>query len=106
VPLLEAELARHRMPVELPPILDSVVVATHLLGPPDERWSTSRLLAQFSVDTVGLRRHDALDDVKILGRLLSPMLRLALEKRGDRLEIPAGAPLAIKRHPPVKSEAG
>lgn len=104
VPLLEAELARHRMPVELPPILDSVVLATHLLGPPEERWSTSRLLARFSVDTVGLRRHDALDDVKILGRLLVPLLRNALEKRGDRIEIPAGAPLEIKRHPPVKAD--
>jgi len=106
VPLLEAELKRHRMPVELPAILDSVVVATHLLGPPDERWSTSRLLAHFSVDTVGLRRHDALDDVKILGRLLAPLLRIALEQRGDRLEIPASAPLGIKRHPPIKPEPG
>lgn len=106
VPLLEAELARHRMPVELPAILDSVVMATHLLGPPEERWSTSRLLAQFQVDTVGLRRHDALDDVKILGRLLVPLLRLALEKRGDRLEIPAASPLHIKRHPPIRSEPG
>ena len=101
VPLLETELARHRMPVELPPILDSVVFATWLLGPPDERWSTSKLLQRFSVDTVGLRRHDALDDVKILGRLLLPMLRLVKEQRGDRFEIPAGAPLPIKRHPPV-----
>jgi hypothetical protein len=33
-----------------------------------------------------------------------PLLRLALEKHGDRLEIPASAPLAIKRHPPIKSE--
>lgn len=106
VPLLEAELARHRMPVELPAILDSVVVATHLLGPPEERWSTSRLLAHFSVDTVGLRRHDALDDVKILGRLLAPLLRIALEQRGDRLDIPASAPLAIKRHPPIEPEPG
>jgi DNA polymerase III epsilon subunit-like protein len=104
VPLLEAELARHRMPVELPAILDSVVVATHLLGPPEERWSTSRLLARFAVDTVGLRRHDALDDVKILGRLLVPLLRLALESRGDRLEVPAATPLHIKRHPPVRTE--
>jgi DNA polymerase III epsilon subunit-like protein len=104
VPLLEAELARHRMPVELPAILDSVVVATHLLGSPEERWSTSRLLARFAVDTVGLRRHDALDDVKILGRLLVPLLRLALESRGDRLEIPAATPLHIKRHPPVRAE--
>jgi DNA polymerase III epsilon subunit-like protein len=105
VPLLEAELTRHRMPVALPAILDSVVIATHLLGPPEERWSTSRLLAQFSVDTVGLRRHDALDDVKILGRVLVPLLRVALEKRGDKLEIPAGSPLPIKRHPPVRSES-
>ncbi len=103
VPLLEAEFVRHRMVSELPPILDSVVLATWLLGPPEERWSTSRLLARFSVDTVGLRRHDALDDVKILGRLLQPMLRLAAEERGDRMEIPAGSPLNIKRHPPIKN---
>lgn len=103
VPLLEAELARHRMPVELPATLDSVVLATWLLGPAEERWSTSKLLYHFSVDTVGLRRHDALDDVKILGRLLVPMLRSAREKRADRLEIPASAPLAIKRHPPIKT---
>ena len=102
VPLLEAEFARHRMPSELPAILDSVVLATWLLGPPEERWSTSRLLARFSVDTVGLRRHDALDDVKILGRLLQPMVRLAGETHSDRVEIPAAAPLEIKRHPPVK----
>jgi DNA polymerase-3 subunit epsilon len=104
VPLLEAELARHAMARELPAILDSVVLATWLLGPPEERWSTSRLLARFSVDTVGLRRHDALDDVKILGRLLQPMIRLASETHGDRVEIPAEPPLAIKRHPPVRGD--
>jgi DNA polymerase III epsilon subunit-like protein len=103
VPLLEAEFARHRMPKELPATLDSVVLATWLLGPPEERWSTSRLLARFEVDTVGLRRHDALDDVKILGRLLQPMVRLAGETHGDRVEITASQPLEIKRHPPVKS---
>jgi DNA polymerase III epsilon subunit-like protein len=102
VPLLDAELARHRLSPELPATLDSVVLATWLLGPPEERWSTSRLLARFEVDTVGLRRHDALDDVKILGRLLQPMLRLVTSERGDRIEIPAGAPLPIKRHPPVR----
>ncbi|HTO70501.1 MAG TPA: 3'-5' exonuclease [Myxococcota bacterium] len=103
VPLLEAEFARHRLPQELPATLDSVVLATWLLGPPEERWSTSRLLARFAVDTVGLRRHDALDDVKILGRLLQPMIRLAGETHGDRVEISAAEKLQIKRHPPVKS---
>ena len=103
VPLLEAEFARHRMASSCPPTLDSVVLATWLLGPPEERWSTSKLLARFSVDTVGLRRHDALDDVKILGRLLQPMLRLAGEERGDRLDIPADPPLLIKRHPPLRT---
>src|SRR5262245_528980 len=103
VPLLEAEFARHRMASELPAILDSVVLATWLLGPPDERWSTSKLLARFSVDTVGLRRHDALDDVKILGRLLQPMLRLAHDERGDRMSIAPNAPIQIRRHPPIKS---
>ena len=105
VPLLEAEFARHRMVSELPATLDSVVLATWLLGPPEERWSTSKLLNRFSVDTVGLRRHDALDDVKILGRLLQPMLRLASEERGDRLELPPDPPLFIKRHPPIKEGA-
>jgi DNA polymerase III epsilon subunit-like protein len=105
VPLLFAEFARHGMPAELPPVLDSVVIATHLLGPPPpgERWSTSKLLARFAVDTTGLRRHDALHDVKILGRILAPMLRQIRDERGDRLDIPAGRPLAIRRHPPVKS---
>ncbi len=102
VPLLEAELARHRMVLDLPATLDSVVLATWLLGPPEERWSTSKLLQRFSVDTVGLRRHDALDDVKILGRLLQPMLRLVTEERGDRMELPPAPALPIKRHPPVK----
>lgn len=106
VPLLGAELARHNMSPDLPPTLDSVVLATWLLGPPEERWSTSKLLARFQVDTVGLRRHDALDDVKILGRLLQPMLRKAQEQHGDQMEIPASAPLSIKRHPPIKSENG
>jgi DNA polymerase III epsilon subunit-like protein len=59
VPLLHAELARHHMPPDLPPILDSVVMATHLLGPPENRWSTSALIEKFSVDITGLRRHDA-----------------------------------------------
>jgi DNA polymerase-3 subunit epsilon len=104
VPLLEAELTRHRMPVELPAILDSVVLATWLLGSPDERWSTSKLLHHYSVDTVGLRRHDALDDVKILGRLLVPMLRAAKLTHGDRMEIPASLPLAVKRHAPIKPD--
>jgi DNA polymerase III alpha subunit (gram-positive type) len=102
VPLLEAEFARHRMVSELPATLDSVVLATWLLGPPEERWSTSKLLQRFAVDTVGLRRHDALDDVKILGRLLEPMLRLAAEERGDTLELAADPPLFVKRHPPIR----
>jgi len=106
VPLLEAELKRHRLHVELPAILDSVALATWLLGTQDDRWSTSKLLNHFSVDTVGLRRHDALDDVKILGRLLVPMLRAAKQSRGDRLEITAGAPVSVRRHPPVRSEPG
>jgi DNA polymerase III alpha subunit (gram-positive type) len=106
VPLLEAELTRHRRPVELPAILDSVVLATWLLGTQEDRWSTSKLLNHFSVDTIGLRRHDALDDVKILGRLLVPMLRVAKQKHGDRLEITAAAPVAVKRHPPLKPEKG
>jgi len=105
VPLLGAELARHRMPPDLPAILDSVVLATWLLGTNGDRWSTSRLLAHFSVDTVGLRRHDALDDVKILGRLLVPMLRLTHETRGDRVEIRADAPVAVRRHPPLKPDS-
>jgi DNA polymerase III alpha subunit (gram-positive type) len=105
VPLLEAEFARHKMVSELPATLDSVVLATWLLGAPDDRWSTSKLLQRFSVDTVGLRRHDALDDVKILGRLLEPMLRLTAEQRGDRVEIAAESPLYVKRHPPIKEGA-
>ena len=105
VPLLFSEFARHGMPAELPPVLDSVVLATCLLGPPPpgERWSTSRLLARFSVDTAGLRRHDALHDVKILARILAPLLRILRDEHEDRLEIPAGKPLAIRRHPPIRS---
>jgi DNA polymerase III subunit epsilon len=103
VPLLEAEFGRYGLPPDLPGTLDSVVLATWLLGPPEERWSTSKLLARFAVDTVGLRRHDALDDVKILGRLLQPMLRLVAEERADRIELPREPALAIKRHPPVKT---
>jgi DNA polymerase III alpha subunit (gram-positive type) len=107
VPLLFAEFARHGLPAELPAVLDSVVIATHLLGapPPGERWSTSKLLARFQVDTTGLRRHDALHDVKILARILAPMLRQLRAERGDCLEIPADKPLAIRRHPPVRSGA-
>jgi DNA polymerase III epsilon subunit-like protein len=103
VPLLQAELARHAMPPDLPPILDSVVMATHLLGPPENRWSTSALIEKFSVDITGLRRHDALDDVKILGRILLPMLARFTEEHADTLYIAPTRPLAIKRHPPVKS---
>lgn len=104
VPLLEAEFSRHGMPVELPPVLDSVVIATALLGPSVERWSTSKLLHHFRVDTTGLRRHDALDDVKILGRILLPMLELIRNEHGDRLEIPADRPLQVRRHPPIKRD--
>ncbi len=104
VPLLEAEFRRHGLPAELPPVLDSVVIATALLGAPEERWSTSKLLQHFNVDTTGLRRHDALDDVKILGRILLPMLELIKNEHDDRLEIPASQPLQIRCHPPVKSE--
>jgi DNA polymerase III alpha subunit (gram-positive type) len=101
VPLLEAEFRRRGMPVELPPVLDSVLLATHLLGQSEERWSTSRLLARFQVDTQGLRRHDALDDVKILGRILLPMLDFIRERRGDAIRIPSDRPVRVRRHPPV-----
>ena len=104
VPLLLAEFERREMPLKLPPILDSVVLATHLLGPPPEgeRWSTTRLINHFGVDVSGLRRHDALDDVKILGRTLLPMIDLVRSEHDDRVEI--REPLAIRRHPPVRSE--
>jgi DNA polymerase III epsilon subunit-like protein len=105
VPLLEAELKRHGMPPELPPILDSVVIATKLLGAPEGRWSTSALLQRFDVDITGLRRHNALTDVKILGRVLLGMIELIRSEHDDRLVIPPGERLPIKRHPPVKSGA-
>jgi DNA polymerase III epsilon subunit-like protein len=104
VPLLDAELARHAMPPALPPILDSVVIATLLLGEPDGRWSTSALLKRFDVNIEGLRRHDALDDVIILGRTMLPMLEMLKRDHDDCIHIGADEPLAIKRHPPIKSE--
>lgn len=104
VPLLEAELARHRRPVLLPPILDSVVLARVLLGDPGSRWSTSALVQRFEVDTNGLRRHDALGDVRILGRILLPMIGMLREGHGDRLLVRPDRPVPIRRHPPVKSE--
>lgn len=103
VPLLEAELARHGRAPVLPPILDSVVLATILLGEPQGRWSTSALVQRFGVDTSGLRRHDALDDVRILGRILLPMIGMLHEGHGDRLVAPADRPVPIKRHPPIKA---
>jgi DNA polymerase III epsilon subunit-like protein len=105
LPLLEAEFARHRISISLPPVLDSVVMATALLGEPENRWSTSALVQKFAVDTTGLRRHDALDDVKILARILVPMLERFKRCREDRLRIAAESPLRIKRHPPVRSES-
>ncbi len=103
VPLLHAEFERHGMKNELPPILDTVALATALLGETEGRWSTSALLDRFAVDIGGLRRHDALNDVKILGRILIPMLRLAQREHGDRLTIPADEPVRVRRHPPIKS---
>ena len=101
VPLLLAEFERRGMPAELPGILDSVVLATHLLGAPErgERWSTSRLVKHFGADVSGLRRHDALDDVKILGRILEPMVERIRDVHFDRLDI--RDPLPVRRHPPV-----
>jgi DNA polymerase III epsilon subunit-like protein len=103
VPLLEAELARHGMPTVLPATLDSVVLATALLGEPEGRWSTSALVQRFQVSTDGLRRHDALDDVKILARILLPMMDMIREDHADRILVPPDRPLSIKRHPPVTS---
>ena len=106
VPLLEAEFRRHRMDASLPPMLDTVVLATALLGDPGRRWSTSALIQKFRVNIDGLRRHDALDDVKIVARILVPLIALVREKRGDRLVIPPHKPLSVKRHPPIKTEVG
>jgi DNA polymerase III epsilon subunit-like protein len=105
VPLLEAELVRHGMPPVLPPILDSVVLATVLLGEPQGRWSTSALVQRFQADTTGLRRHDALDDVRILSRIVLPMIGMIEEGHGDRVRVPADQPVSIRRHPPVKSSS-
>ena len=105
VPLLEAEFARHGMPAGLPPILDSVVLATALLDKLEGRWSTSALIQRFKVDITGLRRHDALDDVKILGRILLPMIELIREDHGNRVYLPPDQRLAVKRHPPIKTSA-
>ena len=82
--------------------MDSVVLATALLGEPEGRWSTSALIDHFEVDIGGLRRHDALDDVKILGRIMIPMLEEFRKKRGDHLRIPTENPVRIRRHPPIK----
>ncbi len=103
VPLLEAELARHGLPTTLPATLDSVVLATALLGEPEGRWSTSALIQRFQVNIEGLRRHDALDDVKILARILLPMMQIIREDHDDRVFLPPDRPLSIKRHPPVKT---
>jgi DNA polymerase-3 subunit alpha (Gram-positive type) len=103
VPLMRAEFARHDMPLELPPILDSVVLATALLGEPEGRWSTSALIHQLGVDIGSLRRHDALDDVKILGLILLPLLEKIRSEHDDRLQLPEGERLSVKRHPPVHS---
>jgi DNA polymerase III epsilon subunit-like protein len=103
VPLLEHELTRHGLPKDLPPILDSVVLATHLLGEPEGRWSTSALIQRFAVDTSGLRRHNALDDVRILGRILLPMIERIRKEAGDHVAIPRNSPLRIRRHPPIRS---
>jgi DNA polymerase III epsilon subunit-like protein len=105
VPLLYAELARHGLESRLPPMLDTVVVATALLGEPAGRWSTSALIQRFEVNTDGLRRHDALDDVKIAGRILLPMLELIRNDHGDRLRIPTSRPLSVKRHAPIGESA-
>jgi DNA polymerase III epsilon subunit-like protein len=99
VPLLRAEFARHGLPPALPPLLDSVVLATALLGEPEGRWSTTALLQRFHVNTEGLRRHDALDDVQILARILIPLLEMLREERADHLFIPPEKRLSIKRHP-------
>ena len=105
VPLLEAEFARHGLPGPLPPILDTVVLATALLGEPDGRWSTSALVERFQADVQGLRRHDALNDVKILAAIVTPMVDLIRREHSDRLEIPGDRPLPIRRHPPIRSDA-
>jgi DNA polymerase-3 subunit epsilon len=105
VPLLEAEFARHAVAGPLPPILDTVVVATALLGEPEGRWSTSALVGRFQADVQGLRRHDALNDVKILAAILAPMIDLIRREHGDRLEIPRDRPIPIRRHPPIQSDA-
>jgi hypothetical protein len=76
------------------------VLATFLLGEPVKRWSTSALLSRFGVNTDGLRRHDALGDVNILGRILQPMLEMIRTLHDDRVVIPSERPLAIRRHPP------
>lgn len=103
VPLMRVEFTRHDMSLELPPILDSIVLATALLGEPEGRWSTSALLHHFDVDIGELRRHDALDDVKILGLILLPMLEKIRSEHDDRLRLPEGERLSIKRHAPVRS---
>jgi DNA polymerase III epsilon subunit-like protein len=105
VPLLEMELTRHGLAPTLPPMLDTVVLATALLGEPGRRWSTSALIERFSVNTDGLRRHDALDDVKIAARILLPMIELIRTDHADRLAIPPERPLSIRRHPPIRANA-
>lgn len=72
-------------------------------GPAREPLEHECLIEKSSVDITGLRRHDALDDVKILGRILLPMLARFTEEHADTLYIAPTRPLAIKRHPPVKS---
>ncbi len=104
VPLLEMELTRHGLEPTLPPMLDTVALATALLGEPERRWSTTALIDRFSVNTDGLRRHDALDDVKIAARILLPMIELVRKEHHDRFVIPPDRPVSINRHPPIRTK--
>ena len=72
--------------------------------------SLDRILADHEIGLAGLGanaeagcllRHDALDDVKILGRILIPMLKQFLEERDDLVNIVGDKPMGIRRHPPI-----
>jgi hypothetical protein len=60
-------------------------------GPAREPLEHECLIEKSSVDITGLRRHDALDDVKILGRILLPMLAASPKSISTRSTSPRRA---------------
>jgi DNA polymerase III alpha subunit (gram-positive type) len=87
VPLLEKYCRLHQLPMLQNPILDTKALFTYLHPDIQDVISTDFLIQYYGIDAVDIRRHDALGDCTIIGKIFINILEEYKEKKIKDLRI-------------------